>query len=477
MKPLQYTAVATIDEAVGILHSGGDSGKVIAGGTDLMIEFRRPSVLRPDILLDISRIAEIGGIREAGETIVVGPMATHRILQQSGLIRQAAPLLAGAASTVGSPQIRNRGTVGGNIMNAAACADTVPPLIALDAIVTLRSSTGARDLPLADLFIKPYRTHARPDELLVAITFRRLSLEHRSAFIKLGRRNALAISRLSVAAVLKTGSDGRITDARIVPGAAFPAWRRVKEAETMLIGEKPSEKLFAAAGAKVSEAMIAETGRRWSTEYKEPVIGVLVRRALTACTGTTPQLPSVRTSSSVSAVPVPRKLASRADTGACTISFMLNGRKETLSVSSDRTLLAILRDDLGLTGTKCGCEVGECGACTVILDGQAVNSCLVPAPQIDGRSITTIEGLAQGGNLHPLQESFLDHDAAHCGFCTPGMLMSAKALLDETPKPTEQEIRTAISGNLCRCTGYVQIVDAIATSPEHSMPESQTSHH
>ena len=128
---------------------------------------------------------------------------------------------------------------------------------------------------------------------------------------------------------------------------------------------------------------------------------------------------------------------------------------------SNRTLLEVLRDELGLTGTKCGCEIGECGACTVLLDGQPVNACLVLAPQIAGREVTTVEGLMLDGRLHPLQESFLDHDAVHCGFCTPGMLLSAKALLDQNPHPTEAEIRTAISGNLCRCTGYQQIVDAI----------------
>ena len=121
----------------------------------------------------------------------------------------------------------------------------------------------------------------------------------------------------------------------------------------------------------------------------------------------------------------------------------------------------MLREDLGLTGTKCGCEIGECGACTVLLDGEPVNSCLVLAPQIAGRRITTVEGLAPEARLHPLQESFMDHDAVHCGFCTPGMLLSAKALLDRNPHPTETEIRTAISGNLCRCTGYQQIVDAV----------------
>ena len=145
-----------------------------------------------------------------------------------------------------------------------------------------------------------------------------------------------------------------------------------------------------------------------------------------------------------------------------TVHTRINGRSYELHVAPHQTLLDLLRDDLGLTGTKRGCEVGECGACTVLLNGKAVNSCLVLAPQIDGQEILTVEGLIENGKLHPLQESFLDHDAVHCGFCTPGMLMSARDLLDHEEDPGERDIRIAISGNLCRCTGYVQIVEAIA---------------
>ena len=144
-----------------------------------------------------------------------------------------------------------------------------------------------------------------------------------------------------------------------------------------------------------------------------------------------------------------------------TINTTINSKAYVLDVCPNMTLLDLLRDELGFTGTKRGCEVGECGACTVLLNGQAVNSCLILVPQIDGHEILTVEGLADGEKLHPLQESFLDHDAVHCGFCTPGMLMSAKDLLDHTTNPSELETRSAISGNLCRCSGYQQIVDAI----------------
>jgi carbon-monoxide dehydrogenase small subunit len=140
----------------------------------------------------------------------------------------------------------------------------------------------------------------------------------------------------------------------------------------------------------------------------------------------------------------------------------INGRVESLEIAPQRTLLEVIRDDLQLTGTKCGCEDGTCGACTVILDGKPVRSCLVLAAEADGKEILTIEGLSSGEELHPLQEAFVNYGAIQCGFCTPGMILTAKALLDTNPNPSEEEIRKAILGNLCRCTGYTKIVEAIA---------------
>jgi carbon-monoxide dehydrogenase small subunit len=144
------------------------------------------------------------------------------------------------------------------------------------------------------------------------------------------------------------------------------------------------------------------------------------------------------------------------------ISFVFNGNKTNMVVEDHWTLLHLIRDELGYTGTKEGCGSGECGACTVIIDGEAVNSCLYLAAEIDGKELLTIEGLvADDGTLHPIQKAFVDKGAIQCGFCTPGMIMAAKALLDESPNAEEDEIKEAIAGNLCRCTGYVQIIDAI----------------
>ena len=146
------------------------------------------------------------------------------------------------------------------------------------------------------------------------------------------------------------------------------------------------------------------------------------------------------------------------------ILFRINGNDVSIEVQPHWTLLRVIRDELGLTGTKEGCGEGECGSCTVVVDGKTVNSCLVLAMDVEGKELTTIEGLAQGGKLHPLQAAFVEQGAVQCGFCTPGMIMTAKELLDRRPCPSEEEIRFHMAGNLCRCTGYAKIIKAIQTA-------------
>ena len=161
------------------------------------------------------------------------------------------------------------------------------------------------------------------------------------------------------------------------------------------------------------------------------------------------------------------------------IELTVNGRPRSIDVQPHHTLLEVLRDDLGLTGTKECCLVGECGACTVIVDGMSVDSCLMLGVEADGATVTTVEGLAARDRLHPLQQAFLDTGAAQCGFCIPGQLVSAAALLEETPRPTRAEIEEGLAGNLCRCGGYEQIMEAVEQAAEHrdrsaSAPSSRT---
>lgn len=158
---------------------------------------------------------------------------------------------------------------------------------------------------------------------------------------------------------------------------------------------------------------------------------------------------------------------------AIPIQVKVNGEVESLEVAPDESLLSMLRERLDLTGAKEGCNEGECGACVVLLDGKAVNACLVLAAEADGHEVTTIEGLGRPGALHPLQKAFLAHQAVQCGFCTPGMIMTALSLLLENPSPTEDEVRTALSGNLCRCTGYRQILDAVQTAAKEMRAGAQ----
>jgi carbon-monoxide dehydrogenase small subunit len=150
------------------------------------------------------------------------------------------------------------------------------------------------------------------------------------------------------------------------------------------------------------------------------------------------------------------------------LTMIVNGKRVTVQIESDELLVDVLRDRLDLIGTKIGCSEGECGACTVIMDGQAVLSCLIPAMRAHGRQVTTIEGLSDGDTLHPLQQAFVEHGAVQCGYCTPGFIMSAKALLDENQHPSRDEIKETIAGNLCRCTGYVKIIEAIESVADQS---------
>ena len=288
MRRLRFSRLSTIKDLLEWKAKFGALGRPIAGGTDLIVGLREAGFDLPAIDVgDIRAVPDLKGIDiDGGDTaatgcgIRIGPLATHSEISCHPEIGRRAALLAAGASEVGSPQIRNRGTIGGNVCNASPCADTVPPLIALGAVLTLRSLRGARNLPLEEAILGPYRTAIEDDEVLTDIRFAAPQEGSGSAFIKLGRRNALSISRMSIAVMSRVDGRGILRDVRVAGGSIAPTPRRFRAVETVLDGNLPGDDLLAAAGEEMVAEMIRMTGRRWSTPYKEPVVAALLKRAI-----------------------------------------------------------------------------------------------------------------------------------------------------------------------------------------------------
>ncbi|KXK13019.1 MAG: oxidoreductase [Chloroflexi bacterium OLB14] len=385
---------------------------------------------------------------------------THNDCASSKLIRKRAYPLARAAWEVGAPQIRNRGTIAGNLITGSPANDTITPLMALDANLTLISTRGKRIVPLKDFYTGVRKNIMQADEMLVDISFKAMTKTQRGAFIKLALRRAQAISLVDAALLLDLKSD-TVKSASITLGAVTPIITHAEKAEIFLVGKKLTDKNILQAAELAVESATPIDDVRSSASYRREMVRVITKRGLI----------SIRDDKEQKGMPKnPILLDTQAiDDGRLTISKFpesqiettINNKKYTFTSGYDKTLLRFLREEGMLTGTKEGCAEGECGACTVYLDGQAVMSCLVPAPRAHGSEIITVEGLADGNELHPVQEKFIEHGAVQCGYCIPGFIMSGAKLLEEKPNPTRAEIEQAITGNLCRCTGYYKIVDAI----------------
>jgi len=287
MFKFEYLRPTSIKEACELLAKHGADARVIAGGTDLMVQIRDKDKKLADIkyVVDITRIREMNFIEEDGDTIRLGALVTHDQIYRSPVLRTAVPFLCKACNAVGSPQIRHVGTIGGNICNASPAADAVPPMVALDAEVKIESVGCSRTVPLTSIYLKPYVTGLAAGEIITEIKFKRLEPGTQTAFIKLGRRKAIAISRINIAATLRIDEKGKVAEARISPGCIFSVPGRVTAAEEVLTGKLPTDELIHEAGSKVSEEMIRRTGVRWSTEYKKPVVEALTRRVLKQALG------------------------------------------------------------------------------------------------------------------------------------------------------------------------------------------------
>jgi carbon-monoxide dehydrogenase medium subunit len=455
---------ASLEDALELLARHGDRAGIVAGGTDLLLELDRGVRPNVDTLVDLTRIPDLDRIETEGSAITLGPLVTHNDVVRSELLRIHAGPLAQACWEIGSPQLRNRATVVGNLVTASPANDTITPLRVLDAELELTSVAGTRTVALSDFHTGVRRSVLEPGEIVTRIRLRSLDTNERAVFLKLGNRRAQAISVVHLTATAAL-ADRVVTSARLALGSVAPI---IVEVDTSpLIGSILDDEAIERLARSAAKAVTPIDDIRATGAYRSASIPVMVTRAFRAIregTGVMPPAAPVTLGVSHQA-PVP----AASHDASTPVEATVNGRHVT-AAGATLTLLDWLRDRVGLTGTKEGCAEGECGACTVFLDGVAVMSCLVPAARAHGSAVTTIEGLANGSSLHPLQQAFIDETAVQCGFCIPGFIMSGAKLLEDKTSPTREEIEVALSGNLCRCTGYYPIAAAVDTAARRMTP-------
>ncbi len=384
----------------------------IQGGTDVMVALNFDRA-RPDALLNLNEVAELRGWSRTNGSVRLGAGLTYTEAMEEPLAALM-PAFAEAARTVGSPQIRNRGTIGGNLGTASPAGDALPPLLIEGAEVEVASVRGSRRVPLGDFLVGVKKNALAEDELIVAAHVEPSG--EPQTFMKIGPRNAMVIAVCSLAVVV----DRVRGEIRASFGSASP----VPGLVVCPLGR----------GGRLPRAR----GRRREPDRRRSRHG----RLPAAC------------------APGARRTRARQVPGM-RIELTINGERRDTDVWAGESLLTTLRNRLGLPGSKNACEQGECGSCSVLLDGELVCACLVLAAQADGHEVVTVEGLAAEGGLHPVQDAFAETGAVQCGFCTPGLVVAAADLLRRNQEPTEDEIREALSGNLCRCTGYQKILDAV----------------
>lgn len=476
-----YCAPTSIPEALDLLVAHGHRARPIAGGSDLLLELDRGARTGIDTLIDLSRIDGLNEIRFDERAVRIGALVTHNQVVASARCRQVITPLAQACWEVGSPQLRNRATIVGNVVTASPANDTISALLALGATVELTSQRGIRSLPV-DQFITGFRTTALdPDELVTALEVPVLAPNQRAVFVKLGLRRAQAISMVHVAAVV--GFDEAIvTDLTFAVGSVAPVVLTLPAVTQAVVGRPLDDMTIESAAAVAAAAVSPIDDLRAPADYRRHLVATMTRRALGALAvdrlpASWPSEPPLLWGSTFDGRFPTGPSYGLTVRGDDVISATVNGSPVAAADAAAPTLLDWLRDQAGTNGVKEGCAEGECGACTVFLDGAAVMSCLVPAGRASAAEIVTVEGLAAGDRLHAVQQAFVDANAVQCGFCTPGFLMSAAKLLEEHPVPGRDQIESAFAGNLCRCTGYNAIEQAIhlaANSNDTPSPPSDS---
>ncbi len=472
----RYETPKTIEEALALLDEHGEKARLVAGATDIILEIERG--LRPgvELLIDVTRIPGLDEISLDGKGwIHLGPMVTHNHCAGSDLIIQRAFALARACWEVGAPQIRSRGTVAGNLVTASPANDSITPLMALGTLLKIQSVAGEREVELESFYTGVRETVLQPNEMVTDIYFPAPPETARSTFFKLGLRRAQAISIVNVAIVLAF-EGSRIASAKVTLGAVAPTIVHAEAAEAFLSGKELREDVIAEAAERTAAAAQPIDDVRGSADYRRRMVARTTARSLRQLASGTEQdgYPDDPVMLWGSAEWHWRQSLgqSYSHVDDTPIVTKINGRELRFETGQGKTLLRLLREEGKLIGTKEGCAEGECGACTVFLDGMAVMACMVPAPRAHMAEIITIEGLAADGALHPVQQAFIDEGAVQCGYCTPGLIMSAAKLLEERVHPTRWDVQQSITGNLCRCTGYYKVLTAIERAARERAAEA-----
>jgi xanthine dehydrogenase iron-sulfur cluster and FAD-binding subunit A len=463
-----YCEPASLQEAVALLAQHGNRAQVLAGGTDLVVHMKMERIA-PQVVISINRISGLDCIAIQDGHLHIGARATIKTIERDPRVQSHYQALAEACNSFSTTQVQTMGTVGGNLCNGSPASDSAPALIAFGAEVEIVGPDGKRRLPLEQFFLGPGKTALQKGELLTNVILPRPQAKTGSAFFKI-MRVAADIAKTSGAVTIVRDGD-RIVDCRMAFGSVAPTPVRAQGAEQILAGQVFSDELVDRASQMAANEVTPIDDVRSLAWYRREAVHVLARDGL--------HLAWQRAQSGVDQWNVRSsdlgRLAAKAATTNTKIAadekrwveLNINGKKQPVWVAPNDLLLNVLREQLQLTGTKYGCGIGECSACTVQMDGEPALACLVLAVSAAGHDILTIEGLQKpNGALDPLQEAFLDFAAYQCGYCTPGMLMTAKSLLAEKPRPTEDDVRHYLRGNLCRCTGYASIVRAVQSCVE-----------
>jgi carbon-monoxide dehydrogenase medium subunit len=469
--PVGYSRPQSVPEALQILADLGERGKVLAGGQSL-VPLMSLRLARPEHLVDINQVAELSYIGISEEHVSVGALTRHAELLASAEAASAQPLLAQALRWVAHPAIRNRGTVVGSLVHADPSGEMPAVLALLGGTVRIASVNGERRVPAAEFFLGPLESAVEPDELAVEASFPLLPAGSGTGFAEVSRRRG-DYALCGVAALLRLADDGTIAEARAACLSVGPAPLVLDLTDAVAGASAGLAAAYRVAGQHAAKSVDPDGDIHATAAYRRQLAAVLTERALgeaaanalSGIRGDAPQSwPFTRSSRQKQRAVRPARLG---PDDQDEVQLTINGAARTARVPARRLLSDCIRHDLGLTGTHVGCEHGVCGACTVLLDGNPVRSCLLLAVGADGCEITTIEGLAGAdGTLSPVQQAFTECHGLQCGFCTPGFLTTITAGLRADPEPDDERAREMVGGNLCRCTGYQNIVASVHRASE-----------